>query len=96
MRFRLFSTRTETHVRRSLEYLEEANLAWVEHQAAAEHHTALARMYAERITRIEEEIKNNTQLPRSVAMRQPPEESREEIERSRPESIVVYPARAAR
>jgi hypothetical protein len=76
--------------------LEEANLAWVEHQAAAEHHTALARMYAERIIRIEEEIKNNAHQPRSVVMRQSPEETREEIERSRPESIVVYPARAVR
>lgn len=95
MRFRFFSTRTEAHVRRSLEYLEEANLAWVEHQAAAEHHAALAKMYAERIQRIEEEMKN-AQQSRSVVMRQPQEEAREEIERSKPESIVVYPARAGR
>ena len=95
MRFRLFGTRTEAHIRRSIEYLEEANLAWVEHQAAAEHHAALAKMYAERITRIEEEIKNAHQ-PRSLVLRQPPEEPREEIERAKPESVVAYPSRSAR
>ena len=95
MRFRLFGQRTEAHIRRSLEYLEEANLAWVEHQAAAEHHAALAKMYAERISRIEEEIKNANQ-PRSMVMRQPPEDARDEIERAKNESVLVYPSRSAR
>lgn len=95
MRFRLFGPRTEAHIRRSLEYLEEANLAWVEHQAAAEHHCALAKMYAERIARIEEEIKNSHQR-RSMVLRQPPEEARDEIERARMESVVVYPSRTTR
>lgn len=95
MRFRLFGPRTEAHIRRSLEYLEEANLAWVEHQAAAEHHAALAKMYADRIARIEEEIKNSHQ-PRSMVMRQPPDDSRDEIERTKAESVVVYPSRNTR
>lgn len=95
MRFRLFRPRAEAHIRRSLEYLEEANLAWVEHQAAAEHHAALAAMYAERIARIEEEIKNPHQL-RSTVLRQPPEEAPNEIERPKAESVVVYPARVSR
>lgn len=95
MRFRLFGPRTEAHVRRSLEYLEEASLAWVEHQAAAEHHSALAKMYAERIARIEEEIKNAHQR-HSMVVRQPPEEARDEIERTKMESVVVYPARSTR
>ena len=95
MRFRFLGQRTEAHIRRSLEYLEEANLAWVEHQAAAEHHAALAKMYAERIVRIEEEIKNPHQH-RSMVLRQPPEDSRDEIERAKNESVVVYPARTAR
>ncbi|CDS49902.1 hypothetical protein [Polaromonas sp. CG9_12] len=95
MRFRLFGTRTEAHIRRSLEYLEEANLAWVEHQAAAEHHAALAKMYSERIGRIEEEIKNSHQL-RPTVLHQPPEDSRDEIEHPKAESIVVYPTRATR
>jgi len=95
MRLRLFGPRTEPHIRRSLEYLEQANLAWVEHQAAAEHHAALAKMYAERIARIEEEMKGS-KLPLSMVIRQPPEEPREEIERPKNDSILVYPARAAR
>lgn len=56
MRFYLFERPVDAHIRKSREYLEEANLGRVEHQAAAEHHNALARMYAERITRIEAEI----------------------------------------
>lgn len=95
MRFRLFGPRTEAHIRRSLEYLEEANLAWVEHQAAAEHHAALAKMYAERIARIEDEIKHSHQH-RSMVIRHPPEDSRDEIERAKNESVLVYPARTAR
>lgn len=95
MRFRFFRPRTEAHIRKSLEYLEEANLAWVEHQAAAEHHAALAKMYSERIARIEEEIKKS-HLLRSTVLRQPPEDSRDEIGRPKAESVMVYPARAAR
>ena len=95
MKFHLFEPRTEAHVRKSLGYLEEAKLAWVEHQAAAEHHAALAKMDAERIARIEEEIKN-AQPPRSVAARQPPEDTRDELDRPRTESVVVYPARNTR
>ncbi|MDB5742042.1 MAG: hypothetical protein JWR68_357 [Polaromonas sp.] len=94
MRLHLFEPRPEAHIRKSLEYLAEANLAWVEHQAAAEHHAALAKMYAERIARIEAEIKD-VNHPRSLA-RQMPEEARDEGDRARPESVVAYPSRAAR
>lgn len=95
MRFQLFEPRTEAHIRKSLEYLEEARLAWVEHQAAAEHHAALAKMYAERIARIEEEIKNGRQ-PRSMLTRPSPEDARDDSERSKTESVVVYPSRGTR
>lgn len=95
MRFRLFEQHTAAHVRKSMEYLEEANLAWVEHQAAAEHHAALAKMYAERIARIEAEIKS-AQLPISMLTRQPMEEIRDEGERSKVESVLVYPSRNLR
>ena len=97
MRFHLFEPRPEAHIRKSLEYLEEANLAWVEHQAAAEHHGALAKMYSERITRIEAELRNAHQPPRSLLTRQPPEDARDDgSERSKPESVVVYPSRSTR
>jgi hypothetical protein len=95
MRFQLFEPRDEAHIRKSLEYLAEANLAWVEHQAAAEHHAALAKMYADRIARIEGEIKNARQ-PRSLLTRQPPEESRDDGEWTKAESVVVYPSRTTR
>ena len=95
MRFHLFEPRPEAHIRKSLEYLEEANLAWVEHQAAAEHHAALAKMYAERITRIEAEIKNPHQ-PRATLIRQPPEDARDDGDRAKAESVVVYPSRSTR
>lgn len=95
MRFHLFEPRPEAYIRKSLEYLEEANLAWVEHQAAAEHHAALAKMYAERIVRIEAEIKNAHQ-PRSMLARQPLEETRDDSERPKAESVVVYPSRSTR
>lgn len=95
MRFHLFEPRAEAHIRKSLEYLAEANLAWVEHQAAAEHHNALAKMYAERIARIETEI-NNTRQPRSMLTRQSDEETRSDDERPKTDSVVVYPSRVTR
>ena len=95
MKFNLFEPRTEAHIRKSLDYLEEAKLAWVEHQAAAEHHGALAKMYADRIARIEDEIKNAHPV-RSTAARQPPEDARDELERPRTESVLVYPSRTTR
>lgn len=97
MRFNFFEPRMQAHIRKSLEYLEEANLAWVEHQAAAEHHAALAKMYAERIARIETELKN-AHLPRSMLARQSPDDAREDdlADRAKSESVLVYPSRASR
>jgi adenylosuccinate lyase len=92
MNFHLFEKNSEAYLRKSREYLEEANLARVEHQAAAEHHAALAKMYAERIARIEAEI-NHALQPR-VSM--PREAAPEESERSKSESVVVYPSRTTR
>jgi hypothetical protein len=97
MRLHLFEPRPAAHIRKSLEYLEEANLAWVEHQAAAEHHAALAKMYAERIARIDAELKNPTLPPRAILTREPPDDIRDDGgERAKPESVVAYPSRATR
>ncbi len=68
MRFHLFERRLDAHVRKAREYLMEANLARVEHQAAAEHHAALARMYAERVARLEVEVSKALQ-PVSMSSR---------------------------
>lgn len=95
MKFHLFDRHLEAHVRRSLEYLKEANLAQVEHQAAAEHHTALAKMYTTRIARIEAEL-NNTVQPRSLVTRQRLGPVGQEGEFPKAESVVAYPSRAAR
>ncbi|NML86584.1 hypothetical protein [Polaromonas sp.] len=94
MTFHLFA-HADAHIRKSLEYLEEANLAWVEHKAAAEHHSALAKMYAERIVRIEAEINNVRQSP-TLLTRHSGEELPDSGERSKTESVVVYPSRANR
>jgi hypothetical protein len=56
MRFDIFRTRTDAHVRRAQEYLQQANMARLEHQTAAEHHAALAKMYAQRINWLEREL----------------------------------------
>lgn len=91
MRFHLFESRLDAHIRRSREYLTEANLARVEHQAAAEHHTALAHMYAERIARLEAEIQHALQPAQLTAARQI-----EESERGGNNDSVVYPVYPAR
>ena len=56
MRFDFFQTRSDAHLRKAKEYLQQANLARIEHQIAADHHAALAAMYAQRVTWLEEEI----------------------------------------
>ena len=70
MKFHLFEKNSDAYLRKSREYLEEANLARVEHQAAAEHHAALAKMYTDRIARIEAEIQHA--LRPSVQMERQP------------------------
>lgn len=97
MRFNPFETRSEPHIRKSLDYLEEASLAWVEHQAAAEHHAALAKMYAERIARIELELSKFHQT-RTEMHRPQPEEARGDspADRVKIESVVAYPSRLNR
>ncbi|HYP86030.1 hypothetical protein [Variovorax sp.] len=52
--FNLFTR--NSHLRRAMALLEEAQMARLEHQAAAEHHAALARMYTDRAKRLEREI----------------------------------------
>lgn len=63
MFFNLFQFGPETHFKRAEVLLHEAQIARIEHQAAAEHHGALARMYTERVRRLEIEVSNS--LPRN-------------------------------
>jgi len=77
--FGFFQTNNpNSHLRRAMELLREANLARIEHQAAAEHHGALAQMYAERAARLEREIYDSMPMPlgeaATAAARREPEE----------------------
>ena len=44
------------YIRRTRAYLQEARMAMLEHTIAAEHYQSSAQMYAERATRLEEEL----------------------------------------
>lgn len=61
--FSIFQPSRNGHLRRVMTLLEEAHMARIEHQAAAEHHGALARMYAERAKRLERELYGSSSLP---------------------------------
>jgi hypothetical protein len=58
----LFGNNRNGHLRRVMVLLEEAQLARIEHQAAAEHHAALARMYSDRAKRLERELYGAAQM----------------------------------
>ncbi|OUM03898.1 hypothetical protein [Variovorax sp. JS1663] len=60
--FSFFQPNRNGHLRRVMTLLEEAQLARIEHQAAAEHHGALARMYGERAKRLERELYGSAQM----------------------------------
>jgi hypothetical protein len=60
MRFDIFQKSSDAHVRKAREYLQQANLARIEHQAAAEHHAALAAMYLQRAHWLEQELAGAT------------------------------------
>lgn len=64
--FNPFQFKPEVHLNRVAQLLREANMARVEHEAAAEHHGALARMYAERVARLERESYDG--LPKMLSM----------------------------
>lgn len=57
--FDFFEYGSKAYAKRSETMLREALFARLEHEAAAEHHQALARMYAERIARLQREALSN-------------------------------------
>lgn len=95
MRFYLFERQADAHIRKSREFLEEANVRRVEHQAAAEHHSALTKMYAERIARIEEEINEAFQGRPSTSTGQLIEDAESDNMRLKSDSVLIYPSRAS-
>ena len=87
MRFDLFRTRADAHIRRAQEYLQQANIARIEHQMAAEHHAALAAMYAQRVVWLEREV--SEALTGSMpSLRSPAPKAVEAVKRV-PESILA-------
>lgn len=64
--FNFFQLRPDVHLGRVAQLLREANMGRVEHEAAAEHHGALARMYAERVARLERESYDG--IPKVLSM----------------------------
>ena len=94
MMFSFFEPPADKHLRKSREYLEDAKLKRVEHQAAAEHHQALATLYTRRIGRIESEISQALQAASSAPPPDLPADGGSVITASG--SVRVYPSRASR
>ena len=87
MRFDLFRTRPDAHIRRAQEYLQQANIARIEHQTAAEHHAALASMYAQRVVWLEREL--SEAMTRSMPSLRSPAATPVEAVKRLPESILA-------
>lgn len=68
----IFKPNSNEYLKRAAVMLREANLARVEHQAAAEHHGALAQMYAERASRLERELYDSKPMPWHDSEPEPP------------------------
>ena len=94
MKFSFFEPAADRHLRKSREYLEDAKLKRVEHEAAAEHHQALATLYAQRIGRIESEISQALQAASSAPSPVLPADGDSVLAAS--DSVLVYPTRASR
>ena len=92
MKFSLFKPPLDRHLLKSREYLEDAKIKRVEHQAAAEHHGALTQLYAERISRIEAEISQALQA--GSATNQPLPAAAIQNVRPSSEPVLVYSPQA--
>lgn len=65
--FDFFNLSSKAYARRAETMLREARFAQLEHEAAAEHHSALARMYAERVARLEGHTRRTEPHPQAQA-----------------------------
>ncbi len=62
--FKRFFDPATIYARRAQRSMDEARMAALEHESAAEHHAALARMYRERVARLQLEVTPEPQEPR--------------------------------
>ena len=90
MHFDIFSKRADAHLRSVQEYLQEANLARIEHQVAAEHHAALANMYTQRVVWLEQEL-TNPRAPWSLQGNSVLAKPVESVSKRTPGSVLNWP-----
>ncbi len=64
--FKRFLDPATIYARRAQRCMDEARMAALEHESAAEHHAALARMYRERVARLQIELAPQPQEARPV------------------------------
>ena len=80
--FEFFSLSAKAYLRRAETMLREARFAQLEHEAAAEHHYALACMYAERVARLEGRRSEHSPAVQSASTTPPPAAAMVEGQRS--------------
>lgn len=64
--FKRFLDPATIYLRRAQRSMDEARMAALEHESAAEHHAALARMYRERVARMRLELAPEPQETRPL------------------------------
>jgi hypothetical protein len=94
MKFSFFEPPADRHLRKSREYLADAKLKRVEHQAAAERHRTMTELYVQRIRRIESEISQALQAASNAPPPDLPADGDSVLLAS--DSVLVYPTRASR
>ncbi|WP_312303021.1 hypothetical protein [Pulveribacter sp.] len=77
--FKRFFDPATIYTRRAQRCMDEARMAALEHENAAEHHSALAQMYRDRVARLQAELSPaeesrlvldpSTQIPRITALK---------------------------
>ena len=78
--FDFFNLGSRAFERRAETMLREARFAQLEHEAAAEHHGALARMYAERVLRLQGACREAARKDRLEVLPENPIASAEELQ----------------
>ena len=92
--FEFFSLGAKAYLRRAETMLREARFAQLEHEAAAEHHYALACMYAERVARLEGRRSEHSSAAQNATTTPPPAAMVESQRSERPPFRVLTQAPA--
>lgn len=92
--FEFFNLGAKAYLRRAETMLREARFAQLEHEAAAEHHYALACMYAERVARLEGRRSEHSSAAQNATTTPPPAAMVESQRSERPPFRVLTQAPA--